>query len=156
MRGLRWKLIFLSSSWTELGSAGIIRSVTGSETQASSVLTVLPSFSSSLMIPNGSRPHVQTPGSKNAEEQKGQRGVCWPSSVPLSRLPKRQNCFISYFLDQTESCGFLAARVAREPGKHSILFLPQCAQLDIWVLFLLKEGWNRRWGKQLGAPTSQL
>lgn len=98
------------------------------------------------------------PNSRQQECRRAERpkGCLLAYSVPLSRLPKRQNCFISYFLDQTESCGFLAARVAREPGKHSILFLPQCAQLDIWVLFLLKEGWNRRWGKQLGAPTSQL
>ena len=48
--------------------------------------------------------------------------------------------------------------VAREAKRYRIFFffLPQCVQLDIWVLFIVKEEWNGCWGEQSGASASQL
>lgn len=81
---------FLSYSWhLELGSTGKIRSF----------------ITQSLMIPNGSLSspsHIQTPGRKYEDGQKGKLIFCWLRSVPLSTLSKRDKT-ISFYILLTES-----------------------------------------------------
>lgn len=65
------------------------RGFTTSGIRAAFVLLIFPYLSHNRVIPSGFRSsssHVQTPGSKN-EEQDGKR--VFAGLVPLSRLPKR-------------------------------------------------------------------
>lgn len=147
-RALRWKLIFLShSSSLELGSTGLIRSLTALETRASSGLRLrcpyhIVSWSDGYL---NSSSYIQTPGNKSEEGWKDKRGLCWLSLVTVSNLffPKDTKPFhFTFHLPWQDG---VASWLYPLPGilesMYSILSLP-----GSWVLFTVKEGWNGCWG----------
>lgn len=135
---------------------GVTRSFTVSGSQAPS-LTVLPCPSHDpewLLEFQPSHPDSIQQEWRRAERQKG----LLVNSVPLSRLLKSHEAIVFYVSLTVQRLCPLGECLL--PGRLKCIefffFLPQCIQLDIWVLFIVKEGWNGCWGEQSGASASQL